>query len=144
MSDDRDRFYKIKVNELERKKRKQESDEFIKLILSVVALALVVAFALALVSPGVLLVTFITALFPEGFSVWLAWAIAILFTGGLTAAVYGYTKDPIKTGVAYGVMVVVCSLIAWYTPSPLGHTSVAKSSLYLFTGFDDPLKPPKD
>jgi len=144
MSNDRDRYYRIKVNELERKKYKQESDETVKLMLTGVAMVLAVAFALALISPGVLLVTFIVTLMPEGIPVWLAWVIALLFTGGLTAAVYGVTKNSTTTTVIYGVMVVACSLAAWYTPSPLGHSSVAKSALYLFTGFDDPLRTPKN
>lgn len=140
MNNDRDRYYQLKAAELSKRRYKQSDDETVKMFLTLAAIGLGLVFSLGLLSPGVWLVTYLNVLYPEGFSGGVSWLIAIGFTGTIVGLFYGISKSKIKTLVFYSVLVVCFSTASIYVPSPLGHESVAKSAIYLFTGFDDPLK----
>lgn len=138
MENNRDRYYRLKTQEIERAQNKQSEQDTAKMFIYIAALGVVLMLVLVLLSPGVLFATYISLLFTDGMSVWAAWLTAIAFTGTVVGLFHLAVKKKNWTIAFYVAIVCGSSAALYYLPSPHGHVSMIHTVLYMFTPLDEP------
>ncbi|WP_298664331.1 hypothetical protein [uncultured Limnobacter sp.] len=133
MESDRDRYYRLKAQELQDTKSKKSNQETVNTLLYLVGAILTVCLAMVLVSPGVLFMTYLNEWMALELSAWVAWPAAIAFTGALVATVHYRFKKTALTATFYFVLIGICTTAAFYLPPKEGHESVVETTFYLFT-----------
>lgn len=140
MESDRDRYYRMKVQEIQSAKSRQSDQEQAKTLLNVAGAILAVTLIMVMISPGVLFVTYLNEWMALELSAWVAWLAAIIFTGALVTAVHYQFKKTAVTVVFYLLLISITTTAAFYLPSKAGHENMVETALYLFTPLKDKVK----
>lgn len=139
MENNRDRYYRMKVQEIEKAQHKKSDQEATKMFIYIAAVGMALLLVLVLLSPGVLFATYISLLLEKGMPVWAAWVTAIAFTGTVVGLFHLAVKKKKNLTIAFYVAIICGSSAAlYYFQSPHGHFSMIHTVLYMFTPLDEP------